>query len=51
LITQENRRLWGNWRAAFQYLKDQREKEEHRLLSRVCSDRTGGNGFKPKWEI
>jgi len=38
----EKRRLWGNFFVAFQYLK----KDGDRLFSRVCSDRTGSNGFK-----
>ena len=35
-------------RAAFQYLKRGYKKEEDRLFSRVCGDRTRGNGFKLK---
>ena len=34
--------------AAFQYLKGNYRKEEDRLFSRVCGDRTRGNGFKLK---
>ena len=34
--------------AAFQYLKGVCKKEGDRLLSRVCWDRTRGNGFKIK---
>ena len=33
---------------AFQYLKGSYRKEGDRLFSRVCCDRTGGNGFKLK---
>ena len=31
---------------AFQYLKGSYRKEGDRLFSRVCGDRTRGNGFK-----
>ena len=34
--------------AAFQYLKGSYRKEGDRLFSRVCGDRTRGNGFKLK---
>ena len=34
--------------AAFQYLKRGYKKEMDRLFSRVCGDRTKGNGFKLK---
>jgi len=33
---------------ALQYLKVGSKKEGDRLFSRVCCDRTGGNGFKLK---
>ena len=33
---------------AFQYLKGSYRKEGDRLFSRVCSNRTKGNGFKYK---
>ena len=33
---------------AFQYLKGSYRKEGDRLFSRVCCDRTRGNGFKLK---
>jgi len=33
---------------AFQYLKGSDRKEGDRLFSRVCGDRTRGNGFKFK---
>ena len=33
---------------AFQYLKRGCKKEGDRVFSRVCVDRTGGNGFKLK---
>ena len=38
----------GRPRVAFQYLKGNYKKEGDRLFSRVCCDRTKGNGFKLK---
>ena len=40
------RRLQGNPREAFQYLKESYRKEGDRLFSRVCADRTRVNCFK-----
>jgi len=42
------RRLQGEMVAAFQYLMGSYRKEWNRLFSRVCCDRTRGNGFKLK---
>ena len=48
MFSLEKKRVQGDLRAAFQYLKRSYRKEEDKLLSRVCSDRTRGNGFKLK---
>ena len=39
LFRLEKRRLWGDLRAACQYLKGSYKKEGDRLLSRVCCDK------------
>jgi len=44
LLILEKRRLWGDFIAALQYLKEAYRKAE--LFTRSCSDRTRGNGFK-----
>ena len=48
LFSPEQRMLWGDLRVAFQYLKGSYKEEGDRLFSRVCCDRTRGNGFKLK---
>ncbi|KFQ87960.1 hypothetical protein N337_10121, partial [Phoenicopterus ruber ruber] len=48
LLSLEKRRLQGDLLAAFQYLKEAYEKVGEGLLTRACSDRTRGNGFKLK---
>ena len=39
-------RIWGDLIVAFQYLKEAITKD--RLFSRICYDRTRGNGFRLK---
>jgi len=48
LFRLEKRRLQGDLRAVCQYPKGSYSKEEYRLLSGVCDDRTRGNSFKLK---
>ena len=44
----EKKRLWGDFIAAFQYLKGAYKKAGEGLFTKACSDRTRGNGFKLK---
>jgi len=46
LSSLEKRRLRGDLRSAFQYLKGAYRKDGDRLFTRVCSDRRRGNGCK-----
>jgi len=46
LFSLKKNRLWGDLRAAFQYLKGAYRKDGEGLFTRVCSDRTRGNGCK-----
>jgi len=44
----ENRRLQGDLKSAFQYLKGAYKKAGEGLFTGACSDRSRGNGFKLK---
>jgi len=46
LFSLEKRRLWGDLRAAFWYLKGAYEQDGENLFRRACCDRIRSNGFK-----
>jgi len=46
LFSLEKRRLQGDLKAAFQYLKGAYRKDGENLFSRACCDRTRSNSFK-----
>ena len=46
LFNSEERRLWGDPIAAFQYLERAYKQEQDRLFRQADSKRTRGNGFK-----
>jgi len=48
LFSLEKRKLRRHLTAAFQYVKGTYKKAGEGLFTRVCSDRTRGNGFKLK---
>ncbi|KAK4829710.1 hypothetical protein QYF61_006085 [Mycteria americana] len=48
LFSLEKRRLWGDFIAAFQYLKETYKKDEDRHFGRAWCGKTMGNGFKIK---
>ena len=48
MFSLKKRRLWGDLRVAFQYLKGAHRKAGEGLFVMECRDRTRGNGFKLK---
>jgi len=51
LLSLEKIRLWGNFIAAFQYMKGAYKKAGEGHFVRACTDRTRANGFKIKEDI
>jgi len=48
LFSLEKGRLWGDLRAAFEYIKEACKKGAERLFIKACSDSTRGNSHKLK---
>jgi len=48
LFSLEKRRLWGELRPAFQYLKGAYRKDGENIFSRACCNRTRSKGFKQR---
>jgi len=48
LFSLQNRRLWGDLLAAFQYLKGAYRNDRENIFSRACWNRARSNGFKPR---
>ena len=48
LFSLEKKRLQGDLIVAFQYLKGAYKQQGERLFTRMDSERTRGNGFKPR---
>jgi len=48
LFSLEKRSLWGDFIAAFQYLKGAYRKVGDNIFSKACCDRTRSSGFKPR---
>jgi len=46
LFSLEERMLWGDLIAAFQYLKGAYRKDGENIFNGACCSRTGSNGFK-----
>jgi len=51
LFSLQNRRVWGDLTAVFQFPKGASKKAGEGLFARACSDRTRGNGFKLRGKI
>jgi len=48
LFSLQKRSVQGDLIAAFHYLKGAYMNAGEGIFTRACSDRTGGNGFKPR---